>query len=130
MRPNLETVWYGTAFRTNRHGFRTPEIELEKPPGTYRIVIFGSSNTMGYGVNNDEIYAWHLEAWLNRCTAATCRIEVVNLAVSGDSPSRRLLRLPDEAARFDPDWVLCDALLTRGGPPGLPLSEQLAIQGR
>ncbi len=109
LRPNLETTWYGAAFRTNSHGFRTPEIALEKPPGTYRILVFGSSNTIGYGVNNEEVYTRHLEAWLNQCAGPARRIEVVNLAVSGDSPTRRLLRLQEEAGRFDPDWVLCDA---------------------
>ncbi|HKI19157.1 MAG TPA: hypothetical protein VKA15_14820, partial [Isosphaeraceae bacterium] len=109
LRPNLETSWYGTVFRTNSQGFRTPEIAFDKPPGTYRILVFGSSNTMGYGVNDEEVYTRHLEAWLNRCAGPVCRFEIVNLAVSGDSPSRRLLRLQEEAARFDADWVLCDA---------------------
>ncbi len=109
MRPNLELAWNGTVFRTNSQGFRTPEIELEKPRGTYRIVVFGSSNTMGYGVNAEEVYTRHLEEWLNRCAGRLWRAQVVNLAVSGDSPSRRLLRLQEEAGRFDPDWVLCDA---------------------
>jgi lysophospholipase L1-like esterase len=109
MRPNLEVTWYGASFRTNREGFRTPEIALEKPPGTYRVLVFGSSNTMGYGVNDDEMYTRHLENWLNEAAAPARRTEVVNLAVSGDSPSRRLLRMQEEAARFDPDWLLCDA---------------------
>ncbi len=109
LRPNLELTWNETVFRTNSHGFRTPEIALEKPPRTYRILVFGSSNTMGYGVNDEEMYTRLLEAWLNLCNGPTRRIEVVNLAVSGDSPSRRLLRLQEEAGRFDPDWVLCDA---------------------
>ncbi len=109
MRPNLESTWNETVFRTDSRGFRTPEIALEKPPGTYRILVFGSSNTMGYGVNDEEMYTRLLEAWLNQCAGPTRRTEVVNLAVSGDSPSRRLLRLQQEAGRFDPDWVLCDA---------------------
>ncbi len=29
-----------------------------------------------------------------------CRVEVVNLAVAGDSPTRRLLRLQQEAERY------------------------------
>jgi hypothetical protein len=109
MRPNLDTVWNGATFRTNSHGFRTPEIALNKPPSTYRIVVFGSSNTMGYGVNDEEIYTRHLERWLNQCVAPPRRIEVVNLAISGDSPSRRLVRLEQESQRFQPDWLLCDA---------------------
>jgi lysophospholipase L1-like esterase len=109
LRPDLDTSWYRKAFRTNSHGYRTPEVALQKPPATYRIVVFGSSNTMGYGVQEEETYVRHLERWLNECTGPDMRIEVVNLAVSGDSPSRRLARLQEEAARFDPDWVLCDA---------------------
>jgi hypothetical protein len=109
LRPNLRTTWYGTGFRTNSHGHRTPDVALEKPPGTYRIVVFGSSNTMGYGVGDEEVYTRHLETWLNQCAGPALRTEVVNLAVSGDSPSRRLARLMVEAGRYNPDWVLCDA---------------------
>ena len=56
MKPNLDFRWNGTVFRTNSFGFRTPEVTLEKPKGTYRILVFGSSNTMGYGVNSDVEY--------------------------------------------------------------------------
>jgi GDSL-like Lipase/Acylhydrolase family len=109
MRPNLDLRWNGNAFRTNRLGYRTPEVELEKPKGTYRILVFGSSNTMGYGVNDDDIYTRHLERWLNEWAGPTRRVEVVNLAVAGDSPTRRLLRLQQEAGRYHPDWLICDA---------------------
>ncbi len=71
MRPNLESTWNETVFRTDSRGFRTPEIALEKPPGTYRILVFGSSNTMGYGVNDEEMYTRLLEAWLNQCAGPT-----------------------------------------------------------
>ena len=109
MRPNLDIRWNGRVFRTNRFGFRTPEIEREKPRGTYRILVFGSSNTMGYGVNNDDLYTRHLERWLNERAGQSCRVEVVNLAVAGDSPTRRLLRLKKEADHYHPDWLICDA---------------------
>ncbi len=90
MHPQLDTRWNGTVFRTNRHGYRTPDVELKKRRGTYRIVVFGSSNTMGYGVDNDDIYTRHLERWLSEHVAPALQVEVVNLAVAGDSPSRRL----------------------------------------
>jgi lysophospholipase L1-like esterase len=108
MKPNLDLRWNGTVFRTNRLGLRSPEIELKKPAGTYRIVVLGSSNTMGYGVDNDQMYPHLLERWLNDWLGPSHRVEVVNLAVSGDSPSRRLCRLQQEVRRFSPDWVLCD----------------------
>ena len=109
MKPNLDIRWNGTTFRTNSLGFRTPEVSLEKPAGTYRILVFGSSNTMGYGVNDDEVYTRHLERWLNAWIGPERRVEVVNLAVAGDSPTRRLARLKKEAGRWNADWLLCDA---------------------
>lgn len=111
LRPDLDIRWNGTVFRTNHLGLRSPDISERKPEGTYRIVVLGSSNTMGYGVNNDEIYTALLERWLNERLGPSRRVEVVNLAVSGDSPSRRLERLRQEAQRFQPDWLLCDVSL-------------------
>ncbi len=109
MKPNLDLRWNGTVFRTNGLGFRTPDVSTEKPAGTYRIVVFGSSNSMGYGVSNHEIYTYLMEEWLRSRVGPSRRVEVVNLSVAGDSPSRRLYRLRQEAQRFHPDWLICDA---------------------
>ncbi len=110
LKPSLDVVWNGERFRTNRLGFRSPEIDREKPAGTYRIVVLGSSNTMGHGVGDEAVYPRHLERWLAELLAGTGRrIEVVNMAVSGDAPSQRLWRLGQEVGALDPDWVLCDA---------------------
>ncbi len=109
MRPDLDMVWNGAPFHTDSRGFRTPEVAIPKPPGVYRIVFFGSSNTMGHGVGDDEAYPRLMEAWLNQAAPPGVRVEVVNLSVSGDSPSRRLLRMTEEAAQYQPDWLLCDA---------------------
>ena len=51
MRPNLDVRWNDTRFQTNRLGFRGPEIAVPKPPKTFRVVILGSSNTLGHGVD-------------------------------------------------------------------------------
>lgn len=109
MRPNLDMVWNGVRFRTDSRGYRTPEVQIPKPPGVRRIVFFGSSNTMGHGVGDDDAYPRLIEGWLNRLAAPDVRVEVVNLSVSGDSPSRRLLRMTEEAAAYQPDRLLCDA---------------------
>ena len=47
VRPGLDANWNGRPFRTNSHGHRSPEVSVEKPPGTYRVVVLGSSNSMG-----------------------------------------------------------------------------------
>jgi len=109
MKPNLDIVWNGAPFHTNSRGYRTPEVTLDKPADVYRIVVIGSSNTMGHGVADDEAYPRLLEAWLRSLPELDRKVEVVNLAVSGESPSRRLLRMALEAERYHPDWVLCDA---------------------
>jgi hypothetical protein len=109
MKPNLNMRWNGTVFQTNSLGFRTREVCLEKPTGTYRVLVFGSSNTMGYGVNNNDMYTRHLERFLNAWMGPSRRVEVVNLAVAGDSPTRRLERMRKEAGRWNADWLLCDA---------------------
>ena len=72
MKPNLDIRWNGSVFRTNRLGFRTPEVSSEKPAGTYRIVVFGSSNTMGYGVSDDEMYtiSWRSGSGTGRAVAS------------------------------------------------------------
>jgi hypothetical protein len=74
-----------------------------------RQIIFGSSNTMGHGVDDGAVYPRLLEQWLNERVGTRLRVEVVNLAVAGGSPSRRLQRLREEGGRFQADLILCDA---------------------
>ena len=110
MLPHRRVEWNGTSVTTNGLGYRTPEVAIPKPPGTYRIVVIGSSNTMGHGVDDDESYPRLLEDWLNGPEAGVGRpVEVVNTAISGDSPSQQLLRMHDDLPRLQPDWVLNDA---------------------
>lgn len=106
--PNLDTTWNDRAFRTNSLGYRSPEISLKKPPGTFRVVLLGSSNSMGHGVDEEETYARRLETWLNEKAGQGRRIEVVNLAISGDSPTQQLLRLQLVVPPLEPDWILND----------------------
>ena len=108
IRPNLDARWNGTTFRTNSLGYRGPEISRGKPPGTFRVVVLGSSNTLGHGVDDHEGYVRLLERGLADLAGPGRSVEVVNLAVSGDSPTQRWLRLRDEASKLEPDWLLVD----------------------
>lgn len=106
--PSKSVIWNGTRVTSNSHGYRTPEVAIPKPAGTYRVVVMGSSNTMGHGVDDEECYTRLLERWLLG-VAKGRPVEVVNLAISGDSPSQQLLRMRAEVERFQPDWILNDA---------------------
>jgi hypothetical protein len=108
LRPNLDARWNDTTFRTNSLGYRGPEVSRRKPPGTFRVVVLGSSNTMGHGVEDEQTYARLLEGWLLERAGPGRRVEVINLAVSGDSPTQQLLRLQVEASGLEPDWILSD----------------------
>jgi GDSL-like Lipase/Acylhydrolase family len=108
LRPNLDAEWNGTKFRTNSLGYRGPEISPRKPAGTFRVAVLGSSNTMGHGVEDEDGYARLLEGWLAGRVGPGRRVEVVNLAISGDSPTQQLARLQVEVPVLDPDWILSD----------------------
>lgn len=110
LKPNLRVVWNENTFSTNAMGYRTPEVAVPKPEGVYRIVVLGSSNTMGQGVSDQEPYPRLLERWLSlRVTLPKRTIEVVNLAISSDAPTQQLDRLIRDVPRLEPDWILNDA---------------------
>lgn len=109
LRPNLDVAWNGSTFRTNALGFRGPEVEPSKPPGTFRVVVLGSSNTLAQGANDEDGYVRLLERWLAGRAGPGRRVELVNLAVSGYGPTQRLHRLMTEVEALGPDWILSDA---------------------
>jgi hypothetical protein len=108
VRPGLEMRWNDTVFRTNSFGCRGSEIRVPKPPRTFRVVVLGSSNTMGHGVHDHDVYTSHIQHRLDVWSGAEIRFEVVNLAIAGDSPTQRLLRLQNDVPRLEPDWILSD----------------------
>ncbi|WP_165226841.1 SGNH/GDSL hydrolase family protein [Aquisphaera insulae] len=131
--PDIRRILFGQPFATNSHGMHSPEVALEKPPGTFRIAVLGASMDMGWGVTFQETYSHRLERWLNNHNrlhnlAPGRQFEVLNFAVAAYSPLQRLESLRRKAMAFKPDLViysatmldlrlmeihLCDALRTR-----------------
>ena len=66
----------------NSMGYRGPLVSLDKPAGTYRIILLGGSTTVGYGVNDDETIDDHVRQLQAGRGSGTC-FEVVNLALGG-----------------------------------------------
>ena len=85
MRPDRELFWspipgfrgefLGETVTINSMGLRGAEVTVPKPKTKRRILCFGDSITFGYGVSDDETYAFHLGQALN-----SARIEVINSA--------------------------------------------------
>jgi hypothetical protein len=114
LKPNIDRVVFGSHFTTNAHGMRDRPYAVEKPEGTIRIALLGSSIDMGWGVSTDETYENCLEDWLNAHAVRrglSRRFEVLNFAIAAYAPLQRLESFGRKAARFEPDVVLYSATM-------------------
>jgi hypothetical protein len=114
LKPNVSRRIFGQPFTTNPQGFRDGPFSVEKPPGTFRVVVLGSSIDMGWGVGDGEPYVDLLESWLNdhaKVIGIPRRFEVLNFAVAAYSPMQRLEVYLRKAAAYHPDLVLYSATL-------------------
>jgi lysophospholipase L1-like esterase len=92
---------YGVLVRTNDRGLRDRPHALEKPPGTFRIVVLGDSFMEAYQVALEESLPFRLQERL-----ASRGVEVVNLGVGGYGTAQQLLYLEEEGLRYAPDLVV------------------------
>ncbi len=89
----------------NRQGFKGPEVAIPKPPGAFRVVAYGDSNTDGPPAGD-----WPGD--LGRLLAETGgpaggeRFEVINAGVAGYTSHQGLLRFGEDVGRLQPDVVL------------------------
>lgn len=87
----------------NSLGNRDRERTLEKPPGTFRIAVFGDSMTEAVEVNLDETFCYLLEERISRPEA---KVEVLNFGVIGYSPIQELLHFRRQGPLYKPDLVV------------------------
>lgn len=93
-------------YRFNECGFRSQAPCGPKPAGTLRVVLMGTSLTLGLGVSNEETFADRLQQQLNRiCTRP---VEVENMGAL-----TRFNGLPDfahDALALSPDIIVLTVL--------------------
>lgn len=112
LKPDVDAVAFGEHFTTNSLGMRDRPYALRKPPGTFRILLLGSSMDMGWGAATEATYENQLEDWLNARAAKLAiprRFEVFNLAMAAYSPLHRLDCFVRKAALYEPDLVIYSA---------------------
>ena len=112
LRPNAERT---------AAGFRGPEREIEKPPGTFRIVGVGDSLTYGAGVPYEAAFLARIEAAL--AARGGPPVEAINLGIPGYWPEPEALVLRHYGLHYQPDLVLVgvytnDFEETASGAPG------------
>ncbi|RMD65035.1 hypothetical protein D6833_03555, partial [Candidatus Parcubacteria bacterium] len=107
-RPNQEAFTVDAPARINSLGFRGADIELERQPGSLRILGLGNSLTFGSGLADHQTYLFHLNEKLNaRFPGRRC--EVLNAAMPGFTLRQYIPFLEFMLPKVQPDIVLLGA---------------------
>ncbi len=105
LRPNFHGIGKGVEVAINSQGLRSPEVPLDKPSGTFRILVLGDSWTFGVCVPQDETYPAHLQRILSERLPERS-VEVINSGVSGYETYNESVYFKREGYKFQPDLVL------------------------
>ncbi|MBC8501287.1 MAG: hypothetical protein H8D38_06005 [DPANN group archaeon] len=89
----------------NREGFRDYEYDYNKPNNTFRIILIGSSFTVGMGNKLEDTFGKQLEVLLNN-KSKNLKYEVLILAQGGTYFATKLCILNNTALKFNPDLIL------------------------
>jgi len=105
LKPDMDGWFRGVPFATNSRGLVDQEYSLQKPEGTRRIVVTGSSWTMPAGVK--EADAWHavLERQLNEGQPEQ-PVEVVNFGVEMYGLREIIATIRRKALQWEPDLIV------------------------
>lgn len=96
--------FYDYRGRSNGLGFRDVEHPVEKPSGTFRILVLGDSVAAGQGVARfEDTFPPLLEEDLRR---GGLPAEVLSFAVTGYNTQQEVETLADKGLAFQPDLVL------------------------
>lgn len=98
---------YSKGKTVNSQGFiSTPELTIEKPDGTFRIVFLGGSSTAGTGTDlvDEETWPWKTINLLRAETGA--KIDFINGAVGGYTSFESYGRLWSRIRHFNPDLIV------------------------
>jgi hypothetical protein len=114
LQPLVQRNLFGQPFSTNSFGMHDDPVMIEKPYGTVRIAVLGSSMDMGWGVRYQDTYINKLQDWLDaraihQRPLLPRRFEVLNFAVAAYSPLQRLETLRRKVLAFHPDLVIYSA---------------------
>jgi lysophospholipase L1-like esterase len=105
-RPGTSLTYINGATATaNSLGYRGPEVSLEKPAGTVRIILLGGSTTHGWGVEDTATIDAHMREIL-ASRYPGMRFEVLNLALDGFDSNALVERLRAEGVGYRPDIVI------------------------
>jgi lysophospholipase L1-like esterase len=128
-RPKATAFLMGAEMRINSLGLRDREdLTLEKPAGTYRIVVLGDSTTVGWGVPFEKLYPKLLENSLNTNppSAKWKRYEVINTGIGNYNTCQEVASFKERWLALNPDLVLIAWYINDAEPTPKPSRNWLA----
>lgn len=128
--------WFaGVPVRINSLGFRDDrDYAIDKPPGTFRILVLGDSVTFGHGTLFETTYPYLLETKL-AAWRPDVKWQVWNLGVPGYNTTQELAQLRELGPRWSPDLVVVGFYSNdftandRIGPPSFLTRARSRVQG-
>ena len=108
--PNFEVKYtrqeYSNEIRFNSKGLRDYEYSYEKPQGTFRMLLLGSSFSQAIQVPLEQDFENILEKKLNSNLKG--KYELINGAVGGYGTAQELFFLKTDGLKYKPDLILLD----------------------
>ena len=101
----LRWMGYDYTVVANELGFPAPSYPVQRPHGTCRILTIGDAFTSAEGIDTDQSWPRLLENRLNSRTG-TCRVQVLNFAITGYGPDQFEPVLARFVPRYRPDLVI------------------------
>ena len=105
--PNLDTIDKYETFTTNSWGMH--DIEYPKTPAknTIRIALVGSSNELGRGVRQHQVFEQLVEERLNKVHGTdSIRFEILNFSLPGVSTLMHQETVRKKVLAFQPSYIL------------------------
>jgi len=101
-KPNQHHV----TINVNSHGLRGPEISIEKPENTYRVIIIGGSTTFGHGSSSDDTT---IPAFVQKKfdkENLSKNIQVINAGVNSLYSFTETYHIKNKLMKFNPDLIV------------------------
>jgi lysophospholipase L1-like esterase len=104
--PNLLEMNFGPAkVFTDSHGFRSPEIDIQKPADEYRVMVLGDSSAFGFFIKNNETFGAKLTEAL-RQKYPQKHVKLINAAISGYTTYQGATFMKEYGWKYSPDLII------------------------
>jgi len=100
---------YDYEVSANELGFPGPDFPVEKPAGTFRILVTGDAFTSAEGVDTDQAWPRLLQARLSEDVPGNA--EVMNFAVTGYGPNQYAAVIERYVPIYKPDLIILEVFV-------------------